>query len=83
MHETGPKIIEGLRQAVAGNFASVTIEGQTWVPLRGGSLVAQLSEAHAEIRRLRTALETIAGSASDKLQAAQAKGALANIGSTS
>src|SRR5581483_3628517 len=28
---SGHKIIEGLRQAVAGNFARVTIEGQTWV----------------------------------------------------
>lgn len=26
----GSKIIEGLRDAVAGNFTSVTIEGQQW-----------------------------------------------------
>lgn len=28
---TGRKIIDGLKDAVAGNFASVTIEGQRWV----------------------------------------------------
>lgn len=31
MTNTGSKIIDGLRDAVAGNFASVTIEGQRWV----------------------------------------------------
>jgi|HubBroStandDraft_5_1064220.scaffolds.fasta_scaffold192517_3 hypothetical protein len=28
---SGAKIIEGLKQAIAGDFARVTIEGQTWV----------------------------------------------------
>jgi hypothetical protein len=28
---SGAKIIEGLKDAVAGNFASVTIDGETWV----------------------------------------------------
>lgn len=28
---SGHKIIEGLKEAVAGNFSRVTIEGQTWV----------------------------------------------------
>jgi hypothetical protein len=28
---SGEKIIAGLKNAVAGNFARVTIEGQTWV----------------------------------------------------
>jgi hypothetical protein len=28
---SGAKIIEGLRDAVAGNFTTVTIEGQRWV----------------------------------------------------
>lgn len=28
---SGQKIIDGLKQAVAGDFARVTIEGQTWV----------------------------------------------------
>jgi hypothetical protein len=37
-------------------------------------------EAEAEIVRLRAALELIAGSASDKLQAMQARCALDNIG---
>ena len=31
----GRKIIEGLQEAVAGNFSRVTIEGQTWVRFRG------------------------------------------------
>lgn len=38
-----------------------------------------LSAAADEIERLRAALELIAGSASDKLQALQAKSALDNI----
>jgi hypothetical protein len=29
----GAKIIQGLKQAVAGNFVRVTVEGQTWVRL--------------------------------------------------
>lgn len=37
-------------------------------------------EAADEIERLRKALEVIAGSATDKLQATQARGALPNIG---
>lgn len=28
---SGQKIIDGLKDALAGNFARVTIEGQTWV----------------------------------------------------
>ena len=31
MTGTGSKILDGLRDAMAGNFAKVTIEGQTWV----------------------------------------------------
>lgn len=31
MSDTGHKILEGLKDAVAGNFAAVTIEGQRWV----------------------------------------------------
>lgn len=43
---------------------------------------AELAEKDAEIARLRAALELIAGSASDKLQAMHAKAALDNIGAT-
>lgn len=31
MTAAGAKIIEGLKDAVAGNFSAVTIEGQRWV----------------------------------------------------
>lgn len=31
MADAGRKIIEGLKEAVAGDFASVTIDGQRWV----------------------------------------------------
>lgn len=31
MSEAGRKILDGLRDAVNGNFTRVTIEGQTWV----------------------------------------------------
>lgn len=31
MSKAGAKIIEGLKDAVAGNFSAVTIEGQRWV----------------------------------------------------
>ena len=31
MEMTGQKIIDGLRDAVAGNFVRATIDGQTWV----------------------------------------------------
>lgn len=38
----GTKIIEGLKQAIAGDFSRVTIEGQTWVR------VGAVSEAEVE-----------------------------------
>ena len=47
MRKKGHKIIEGLRQAVNGDFARVTIEGQIWerveppVPIRGWSECSQ------------------------------------------
>lgn len=31
MSKAGQKIIAGLKDAIAGNFARVTIDGQTWV----------------------------------------------------
>lgn len=31
MTAAGAKIIEGLKDAVAGNFSAVTIEGQRWI----------------------------------------------------
>lgn len=46
----GAKIIEGLRDAVAGNFASVTIDGQTWV--RRDSLIAAAPDLLAALRGL-------------------------------
>lgn len=43
-------------------------------------VASNIEEAAAEIERLRAALELIAGSATDKLQAMQARNALDNIG---
>lgn len=34
MSNLGPKIIEGLKQAVAGDLARVTIEGETWARVK-------------------------------------------------
>lgn len=42
---SGHKIIDGLKDAVAGNFDRVTIEGHVWV------------RRDAEVERLRAALE--------------------------
>ncbi len=39
MSYTGSKIIEGLREAVAGNCTSITIQGQTWVRKEKPSLI--------------------------------------------
>jgi hypothetical protein len=55
----GQKIIDGLRDAIAGNFARVTIEGQTWVREDDGTLctaaekTAILSELEEDNARLR------------------------------
>ena len=48
MSDTGSKIIRGLREAVAGNFTRVTIEGQTWVREEKASLVDLLLYEAAE-----------------------------------
>lgn len=53
----GPKIIEGLKQAIAGDFARVTIEGQTWV--RADDLLADQQEIMRINNELREALLTI------------------------
>lgn len=37
----GAKIIEGLKEAVRGDFARVTIEGQTWVRLNGDQVITR------------------------------------------
>lgn len=51
----GARIIEGLKQAVEGGMASVTIGDQTWIPMRrvrpGGNRPQQ--EMQAEIDALR------------------------------
>ena len=47
---------------------------------REATAIAMMDEAADEIARLRKVLETIAGAATDKLQALQAKAALENIG---
>lgn len=39
MGKAGKKIIDGLKDALAGNFSRVTIDGQTWVRLEKGQVV--------------------------------------------
>lgn len=58
---SGQKIIDGIKNAIAGNFVRVTIDGQTWVrrdeptvPLTERQLQRVISEHRAEIERLRT-----------------------------
>jgi hypothetical protein len=47
MSKLGTRIIEGLKEAARGNFARVTIEGQTWVRLdRGQVVVAENPHSH-------------------------------------
>ncbi len=48
MSEQGEKILDGLQDAVAGNFTRVTIKGQTWVREEKASLVDLLLYEAAE-----------------------------------
>jgi len=49
---SGRKIIEGLQEAVAGNFSRVTIEGQTWVRLESDVAPAARTPADLTIAEL-------------------------------
>src|SRR6185312_8371346 len=51
MSEQGQKILDGLRDAVAGNYAAVTIEGQRWVriPEKEALKPAMVSAVELEI----------------------------------
>jgi hypothetical protein len=51
---TGQKILDGLKDAVAGNLARVTIDGQTWERIRpsideGGK--SRMDDARQELKR--------------------------------
>lgn len=60
--KSGQKIIEGLKDAIAGKFDRVTIDGQVWVK-NDASHLAKLQGVndlqHKEIEALRAALEKI------------------------
>ncbi len=47
---SGKKIIEGLKQAIAGDFARVTIGGQVWIR------ATELHADHQEIMRINNSL---------------------------
>lgn len=57
MSDIGHKIIEGLKEALAGNLARVTIDGVTWVRKE------ELRRKDAEIERLRATLKPFADAA--------------------
>jgi hypothetical protein len=58
---SGAKIIEGLKDAVAGNFSAVTIEGQRWVRVDGYPSKAAMIEAVAlEIEAAIGKVQTVA-----------------------
>lgn len=65
MSAIGPRIIAGLKEAIAGNFAAATIEGQRWVRADSQLIsdVTDLGEAikraDAENAMLRAALQEI------------------------
>jgi hypothetical protein len=48
----GRKIIEGLQDAVRGNFTRVTLQGQVWVRHDVGSPEHELSTARAKVAEL-------------------------------
>jgi len=49
MSNAGKRIIDGLKDAVEGNFTSVTIEGQTWIRYRGKSPPVEVREKNGAI----------------------------------
>lgn len=49
MGKAGKRIIAGLKDAVDGNFTSVTIEGQTWIRYRGKYPPVEVREKNGEI----------------------------------
>jgi hypothetical protein len=48
----GSKILDGLRDAVAGNFVAVTIEGETWVKKGHETPEHQLMELRGKVADL-------------------------------
>lgn len=48
----GRKIIEGLQDAVRGNFSRVTLQGQVWVRHDVGSPEHELSSSRAKVAEL-------------------------------
>lgn len=60
----GQKIVDSLKEAVAGNFARVTVGGVTWVRndthVDKATAWDELAKKNAEIERLRAALKPFA-----------------------
>ena len=60
---SGQKIIDGLKDAIAGNYARVTIDGQQWIRedrAEATLLRKENGKLQAEIERLRAALKECA-----------------------
>lgn len=56
---SGQKIIDGLKDAVVGNFARVTIDGQVWVRLDNNPVYRAASDMLAALNASRLYVETL------------------------
>lgn len=63
----GQKILEGLRNAAAGNMQRVTIAGETWVKQDAGSPEVALAKARDKITELYIDLDTALSALSSAL----------------
>jgi hypothetical protein len=59
MTNSGSKLIDGLRDAIAGNFTRVNIEGQVWVRHDAESPEGQLASARNTIADLTTEVDVL------------------------
>lgn len=73
----GSRVLDGLRDAVAGNFAAVTIEGETWV--KQGHEDEALDRARSRIAALEEALKPFA-EAADTVEAVFTPSQLKRVG---
>lgn len=72
---SGNKIIDGLREAIAGNFSRVTIEGQTWVRMgdNEGSVTINIRLTKKLKKQLMAAADASGVSLSEFIRAAAIK----------
>lgn len=61
MSGAGQRILQGLKEALAGDFASVTIDGVRWVRLPAGYAVAPVEPTEAMLQAAQDALTEMYG----------------------